>query len=873
MQNKPTSTDHHTTHQNQKAKPSIEAIAEALQCGDPACACNHQKENGWTTHCPCHEDETPSLSLSEGDDRKILVHCHAGCSQEEVISALRERGLWPTEARGKARIVATYDYIDEEGELLYQACRMEPKSFRQRKPDGKGGWTYKVKGTRLVPYRLPELLKADQVFIVEGEKDADNLAAYGLTATCNAMGAGKWRKEYNDVFKDKEVIILPDNDEPGRQHAQQVAHNLNGIAASVKVVGLPGLSDKGDVSDWLAAGHAARDLLEIAAAAPEWSPPAQAKKRTKTNKPGAKSDDQPDLTPVRELLPDAPVPKEVLIPEDYHLTQDGLYLKPSKAKGSNLVLLAPAPILIAGRQVSISDGTENVRLAWWRDQEWRQVIVERATIAGTSITDLANNGMPVTTINRNNLIKYLSVFEAQNLDCLPRTLISQQLGWQGDEGSLGFLWGNTLLPPVSSQGGTLDAVAFRGADLGDEQIAEAFCSRGSLADWIEVVHQVAEYPRVIIAVCASLTPPLLSILGCPNFVIDWCNPTSTGKTTVLRLGASCWGVPDERSPSSVLLTWDSTRVFINRASSLLQSLPLILDDTKRVKNTRDIPKTLYDVASGRDRGRGSVKGTRKSGFWRTVLLSSGEAPATSFTQDGGTRARVLTLWGPPFGRADDTTAPIVSRLNQAILENCGHAGPKFVEFLVSRRDDWPKWREKYNQVQQSYLNKAGSDPVMGRLCAYFAALDMAAGLAHAALELPWSYRDPVEALWNDLVSGAEEADMAARALITLMGWARGNQASFFGRNMDRPPFQGYAGRWDNSGSWEYIAFLPHRLNELLLSFGYEPEAIIRTWHDRGWLVTDKGKNRRQKRVRMDNDQRPWTIAVRRGVVEEMDGDL
>ena len=100
-------------------------------------------------------------------------------------------------------------------------------------------------------------------------------------------------------------------------------------------------------------------------------------------------------------------------------------------------------------------------------------------------------------------------------------------------------------------------------------MADAFASRGSLGEWVEAVSQVVEFPRVLIAVYAALTPPLLSILGCPNFIVDWCNPTSTGKTTVLRLGASCWGVPDERAPASVLLTWDATRVFINRASSLL----------------------------------------------------------------------------------------------------------------------------------------------------------------------------------------------------------------------------------------------------------------------------------------------------------------
>ena len=171
---------------------------------------------------------------------------------------------------------------------------------------------------------------------------------------------------------------------------------------------LPGLPEKGDVSDWLVAGKTAKDLLELAAAAPIWSPSVRLKEKTKVIKPAAKSDDQPALTLVGEALPDSPVPKEILIPEEYHLTQDGLYLKISKPNGSDLVLLAPAPVLITGRLVSISDGTENVRLAWRRDQDWRQITVERATIAGRSVTDLANFGLPVTSVNATSLIKYLA---------------------------------------------------------------------------------------------------------------------------------------------------------------------------------------------------------------------------------------------------------------------------------------------------------------------------------------------------------------------------------------------------------------------------------------------------------------------------------
>ncbi|MBI4643654.1 MAG: hypothetical protein HY743_07980, partial [Deltaproteobacteria bacterium] len=163
---------------------------------------------------------------------------------------------------------------------------MTPKSFRQRRPDGAGGWVWKMTGVKLVPYHLPEIQKADTIFICEGEKDADNLIRLGLTATCNPMGAGKWRETYNGHFQGKQVVILPDNDDPGRKHAQDVARNLHGVAGSVKIVELPGLPEKGDVSDWLATEGTREALEKLVGATPEWKPgpedePAQDEKEQK----------------------------------------------------------------------------------------------------------------------------------------------------------------------------------------------------------------------------------------------------------------------------------------------------------------------------------------------------------------------------------------------------------------------------------------------------------------------------------------------------------------------------------------------------------------------------------------------------------------
>ena len=181
--------------------------------------------------------------------------------------------LFPPKNNGRSPI-ATYDYRDETGELLIQVCRYRPKDFRQRRPKPGGGWEWSVKGIRIVPYRLPELLgePARSVAVVEGERDVDNLAEIGVLTTCNAGGAGKWTAEHAKFLHGRHVIILADNDASGKNHAQQVALSLHGIAESVRVVELPGLPDKGDVSDWIAAGGTQEELERLAEAAPEWTP-------------------------------------------------------------------------------------------------------------------------------------------------------------------------------------------------------------------------------------------------------------------------------------------------------------------------------------------------------------------------------------------------------------------------------------------------------------------------------------------------------------------------------------------------------------------------------------------------------------------------
>jgi uncharacterized membrane protein len=264
----------------------------------------------------------------------------------------------------KPRIVATYDYRDEARRLLYQVVRYEPgfdgekKTFLQRRPDGKGGWIKGRGGVPLVLYRLPELLAApsELIFIPEGEKDVDNLRALQCAATTNAGGAEKWRPEYNEALRGRHVVILPDNDDKGRRHAEQVAMSLAGVAASVAVVELPGLPPKGDVSDWLqVAGNDKVALLRLVQAAPRRDPAAKA--HESNGEAGPETEPWENPVPLAREASGPAFPTDVLPSWLRGWTEATAEATQTPADLAGMLALALAGAALAGRfTVTVRDG-------------------------------------------------------------------------------------------------------------------------------------------------------------------------------------------------------------------------------------------------------------------------------------------------------------------------------------------------------------------------------------------------------------------------------------------------------------------------------------------------------------------------------------
>ena len=225
-----------------------------------------RSSDGDFAHCTRPERAgrmSPHLGNGGGETyaHKLKGSCLCGVTHGEADRAPQVRAIGEAAA---AKIVATYDYTDEFGDLVYQVVRKHPKAFLQRRPDGAGGWAWGLAGTAPLLYRLPEVIAAvlacDPVYIAEGEKDVDALREAGAVATCNSGGAGKFPAAMAEHLRGADVVIVQDKDDPGRAHAKDVAAKLKAVAKSVRIV--EARTGK-DAADHLASGHGLADFVQV----------------------------------------------------------------------------------------------------------------------------------------------------------------------------------------------------------------------------------------------------------------------------------------------------------------------------------------------------------------------------------------------------------------------------------------------------------------------------------------------------------------------------------------------------------------------------------------------------------------------------------
>jgi len=619
--------------------------------------------------CPAHDDHNPSAYWNP---EKKTWHCFA-CGAGGGWKDLAERLGIPIPSRSE--IVAKYDYIDENGKLLFQVVRKKPKDFLQRQPCPKGGncgernekgepickmdpdgswWHWNTDGVRIVPYRLPQIIKAvgqgELIFIVEGEKDADHLARIGLVATTNPRGAGNWpdTEDFNKPFAGAKVCILPDNDEPGRRHAQQVARILHGRAANIKVLELPDLPLKGDVSDWLSQGGTREKLLEMVAQTPEWHPQPNDNQETR----------QPTEEAKRKVpgMPDYVVEKGIIYRVTFNKDGDEVY-EPLSNFEAEIVC-----------EIVKDDGAEQTHVFEIEGRLCTGEPLPRISVPASEYSSLswvtANWGVRPLVLpgysKKDHLRAAIQILSGE----VPRRTVYTHTGWRKVEGKWVYL----------TTGGGIES---EGLVPGIEVELEK-----SLRDYY--LPEPPEGERLKEAVRCSLklldlgperiTAPLLgAVYLAPlgeatelDLSLFLAGRTGGFKTATAAVMLSHWGPSwnDRNLPGG----WDSTANALERAAFLAKDAVFVVDDFVPKGNASEIQRTHREAdrllrAQANRQGRQRMNADRTLAaeyFPRGIVISSGEDLPVGHSLNA--RMCIIEVTAPDRGTPGDID---VARLTKA----------------------------------------------------------------------------------------------------------------------------------------------------------------------------------------------------------------
>jgi len=345
---------------------------------------------------------------------------------------------------------------------------------------------------------------------------------------------------------------------------------------------------------------------------------------------------------------------------------------------------------------------------------------------------------------------------------------------------------------------------------------------------------------------------------------------------------AAWGNSNMEAEIRCIHNWAATKVGLERLCATQSDLPLALDDTKTNGTPKLINNSVYAIAEGQGKTRGSPHGLRPTQAWRTIVLSTGEAALSDYCQDGGARARILSLSGFPFhGLKTDEAARFVAQVLHLADHNYGHLTVPWIEYLTTHTDQWAAWRERFHQNASSIVAPTG---IIARVANMRAAITTAGQIFHEAGIVPWNFRDPFIALWDAIEQKLDEAEVGKRALNDIYSWCISREESFYGRHqhvhtrdsdVDHVTFEriqpgGWLGRWDVGADWHYIGIFPRILNRALTDMGYDPAAVCALWDQNKWLRRDPDGKHRGLKTRLGKTDARLIAISREAVINVLD---
>jgi hypothetical protein len=568
--------------------------------------------------------------------------------------------------------------------------------------------------------------------------------------------------------------------------------------------------------------------------------------------------------PARRRASDPALPEGHVLPPMYEWRQGSIWhAAPRQDRNGDpisplLTRVTYGPLTVA-RMCSSAAGEQ------WFDLEWadgpRTVTrrVDGAVLRSgrALVRELGSAGIPVIDADAKHVERYLAAYLVANSRVLDRdrVTIARHLGWQED--------GTTF---VTADGSPWPVEP---GEVEQKSALAGHHPKGTLKEWQDAVARVERYPVVRVVLAAAFAPILLMLLGLVSCTLDISGRSTRGKSTAATLGLSAWASPTTHG--GALATWKSGIIMIEKRLNLVRGLPVVLDETRVVKSPEIVDQILYQVPMDHGAARGG--GWASMLPWQTILISTGEQPALSFTSHEGAAARVLSLRRAPFGVDGERSAADAKAVTAAIAENYGHAGPAFAKRLIevlAEDGGAQRLRDRHADLVTEHSQAARND-VARRRAPHVAALHLAAQLAHEWKIVPLPALET--AVWVEQL-GEESAreDRGGMALDVVRSLIAAQNHRLFPLNgqaaaVENPPGAGWIGARIEHKGVPAVAILPEAL-AAALGRSTPPialDAVREAWAERGTIILDGKYN---PRVPMDGGRpRAYVFAL-----HTLDGD-
>ena len=522
----------------------------------------------------------------------------------------------------------------------------------------------------------------------------------------------------------------------------------------------------------------------------------------------------------------------------------------TKTGGDQQWVVSRVPLWVAGVRVDSSDDSHALVLRWHRPNgadgfDVRQKTVDRSVVLNSrKIVDLQSGGFPVDTGTAAAVVEYLSACEVAYLQQNARAaaeFVSSVTGWHGSDDwqAPAFLFGRDRFG--------VNCPYFEAVNPALSKWVGRYSTSGSADVQLRTLQRVIDHsPDLATVIAVALGSPLLRVLGAQPFVLDICSGTSQGKTKALRVAASVGGSPD------AVLSWDSTPYALELHVNAMRGLSVCIDETQRAKPDQ-VQKTVYDLTTTNGRMRGEkAGGVRATSQFESLVIATGEQSIADFGDAAGARARILTLWGPPWGigsaheRHSDATAAFQRDVIDRLGDHHGHAGRIFAGYVAGltteeRRGLRSRYRALCNAVAADVEVQSPGHPVGSRLAEYGAFLRLVGEVAEQVLGLQARKGWVTAERWSDMLSRGRGADVATAAMDRLTQWALMRSVQLLDHPDHDKVSRDLIGVWSTSPVGKpRLAVVVSAANDMLKSAGFQIGAVSSAWAELRWVEGGSG---------------------------------